>query len=244
MEKVLLSDLNDNDGDGEGTRLTLKAPRRIVLRKTVEGGSIKQNFSHGRSKSVVVEVRKKRTFVKGSGEEGETLDAIREDASEVREKSRAGVGASSVPPPDPGKDRKHQILTPMTPAERQSFQEQQERERLAREQVERERLAQEQAERERLEAQRLEAERREREDAERRRLEAERLEAEQRLARQAEAATEAKPQPQQPQPESVPEARLVVKPAADKGRLTEARPSGVAASVRIEPAREQPKASP
>ncbi|MEO5345884.1 MAG: translation initiation factor IF-2, partial [Magnetococcus sp. YQC-9] len=39
-------------------------------------------------------------------------------------------------------------------------------------------------------------------------------------------------------------ARLVVKPAADKGRLTEARPSGVAASVRIEPAREQPKASP
>ncbi|MBF0158380.1 MAG: translation initiation factor IF-2 [Magnetococcales bacterium] len=50
--------------DESDEKLKLKIPRRIVLKKTVEGGSIKQNFSHGRSKSVVVEVRRKRTFVK------------------------------------------------------------------------------------------------------------------------------------------------------------------------------------
>ncbi|MBF0214771.1 MAG: translation initiation factor IF-2 associated domain-containing protein, partial [Magnetococcales bacterium] len=143
--------------------MTLKAPRRIVLRKTVEGGSIKQNFSHGRSKSVVVEVRKKKTFVKGVGDEEEPLGAIREE-NDARDKARSGA-APVAANPEPNRDRKQQILTPMTPAERQSFQEKQERERLAREQ----------AERERLEAERIEAERRRQEEA---RLEAERLEAE------------------------------------------------------------------
>ena len=42
--------------------LTLSRPGRLEIKKTVEGGQVKQSFSHGRSKTVTVEVKKKRTF--------------------------------------------------------------------------------------------------------------------------------------------------------------------------------------
>lgn len=43
------------------------APGRLSLTKTVESGKVKQNFTHGRSKTVTVEVRKTRTFTQGNG---------------------------------------------------------------------------------------------------------------------------------------------------------------------------------
>jgi len=47
---------------------TLKvSPGKLSLTKTVESGKVKQNFTHGRSKSVTVEVKKTRTFQQGSG---------------------------------------------------------------------------------------------------------------------------------------------------------------------------------
>lgn len=42
--------------------LTMSRPNRLELTKTVESGKVKQNFQHGRSKTVTVEVRKTRTF--------------------------------------------------------------------------------------------------------------------------------------------------------------------------------------
>ncbi len=46
---------------------TLKiTPGRLQLTKTVESGKVKQNFTHGRSKTVTVEVRKTRTFAQGA----------------------------------------------------------------------------------------------------------------------------------------------------------------------------------
>ena len=42
-------------------------PRRIELKKTVDAGQVRQSFSHGRTKSVTVEVKKKRTFAPGAG---------------------------------------------------------------------------------------------------------------------------------------------------------------------------------
>ncbi|HER26175.1 MAG TPA: hypothetical protein ENI69_03605, partial [Rhodospirillales bacterium] len=42
--------------------LGLSSPGKLELKKTVESGAVRQNFSHGRSKMVQVEVRKKRTF--------------------------------------------------------------------------------------------------------------------------------------------------------------------------------------
>ena len=49
--------------------LTLSRPGgRLELRKGVETGQVRQSFSHGRSKTVTVEVRKKRTLVPGAAE--------------------------------------------------------------------------------------------------------------------------------------------------------------------------------
>ena len=46
----------------------LKArPGRLELKKTIGAGQVRQSFSHGRTKSVAVEVKKKRTFAKGAG---------------------------------------------------------------------------------------------------------------------------------------------------------------------------------
>ncbi len=47
--------------------LGLTRPGRLELKKTVEGGQVRQSFSHGRSKVVTVEVRKKRTYALDSG---------------------------------------------------------------------------------------------------------------------------------------------------------------------------------
>ena len=43
-------------------KLTLSRPGRLELNKTIKAGQVRQSFSHGRSKSVAVEVRRKRTF--------------------------------------------------------------------------------------------------------------------------------------------------------------------------------------
>ncbi|WP_417431281.1 translation initiation factor IF-2 [Kiloniella sp.] len=45
--------------------LTLSRPNTLELKKTVETGQVKQSFSHGRSKSVTVEVKRSRTFERG-----------------------------------------------------------------------------------------------------------------------------------------------------------------------------------
>ncbi len=42
--------------------LRLSRPGKLELKKTVEGGQVRQKFSHGRSKVVAVEVRKKRSY--------------------------------------------------------------------------------------------------------------------------------------------------------------------------------------
>jgi translation initiation factor IF-2 len=47
--------------------LTMARPNRLELTKTVESGKVKQNFQHGRSKTVTVEVRKTRTFTSNDG---------------------------------------------------------------------------------------------------------------------------------------------------------------------------------
>jgi translation initiation factor IF-2 len=47
--------------------LKLSQPGKLELKKTVETGQVRQSFSHGRSKVVTVEVRKKRTFAPTPG---------------------------------------------------------------------------------------------------------------------------------------------------------------------------------
>ncbi len=47
--------------------LTLNRPGRLELKKTVDAGSVRQSFPHGRTKTVQVEVKRKRTFAPGAG---------------------------------------------------------------------------------------------------------------------------------------------------------------------------------
>ena len=47
-------------------RLSLSRPGRLELKKTVDAGQVRQSFSHGRTKAVAVEVRRKRTFAQSA----------------------------------------------------------------------------------------------------------------------------------------------------------------------------------
>ena len=58
-----MSDATNKDSK----RLGLARPGKLELKKTVETGKVKQSFSHGRSKMVTVEVRKKRIFAPSTG---------------------------------------------------------------------------------------------------------------------------------------------------------------------------------
>src|SRR5579872_4060147 len=60
-----MSETNDQDA-GKG-RLSLRPAGRLELGRTVDAGSVRQSFSHGRSKVVQVEVRKKRGPVAAPG---------------------------------------------------------------------------------------------------------------------------------------------------------------------------------
>ncbi|TAE33290.1 MAG: translation initiation factor IF-2 [Alphaproteobacteria bacterium] len=64
-----MADQNDDKGAAKPT-LTMAKPNKLSLTKTVESGKVTQNFTHGRSKQVTVEVRKTRTFSRKPGEEG------------------------------------------------------------------------------------------------------------------------------------------------------------------------------
>lgn len=56
----------NEDEAGDGKKLLKVRPGRLELKKTVDAGQVRQSFSHGRTKSVAVEVRRKRTFTQGA----------------------------------------------------------------------------------------------------------------------------------------------------------------------------------
>ncbi|MBF0250941.1 MAG: translation initiation factor IF-2 [Alphaproteobacteria bacterium] len=61
-----MSDTDDTKDTGKKP-LRLKRPGKLELNKTVDAGMVKQSFSHGRSKMVAVEVKKKRTYAPDAG---------------------------------------------------------------------------------------------------------------------------------------------------------------------------------
>jgi translation initiation factor IF-2 len=65
--------MTDSNEQEHKRPLTLARPSgRLELRKPTETGQVRQSFPHGRSKTVTVEVRKKRAVVPGPGEKAET----------------------------------------------------------------------------------------------------------------------------------------------------------------------------
>ncbi|MFL5254252.1 MAG: translation initiation factor IF-2 [Rhodopila sp.] len=122
-----MSESNDQDG-GKG-RLSLRPAGRLELGRTVDAGSVRQSFSHGRSKVVQVEVRKKRAPTPGQG----TAPA----APAARAPAGPGGGGAPAPrqsqpaaKPAPGAGR---ALTPAEQAARQRALEQLARENARRE---------------------------------------------------------------------------------------------------------------
>jgi len=65
--------MSDQDQERKAP-LKLSQPGKLELKKTVESGQVRQSFSHGRSKVVTVEVRKKRTFSSAGGAMHEVRD--------------------------------------------------------------------------------------------------------------------------------------------------------------------------
>ena len=56
--------------------LKLSSSGKLELKKTIDGGQVKQSFPHGRSKTVAVEVKKKRTFAPGVGGKMEAVSEL------------------------------------------------------------------------------------------------------------------------------------------------------------------------
>jgi translation initiation factor IF-2 len=76
--------MSETKEDSGKKPLSLNRPGKLELKKTVATGQVKQSFSHGRSKTVAVEVKKKRTFTRGaSGRMAEVTAAEAEAAGAV-----------------------------------------------------------------------------------------------------------------------------------------------------------------
>ncbi|MDX2202048.1 MAG: translation initiation factor IF-2 [Hyphomicrobiaceae bacterium] len=79
---------------------TLRTERKpLSLKRTVESGHVRQSFSHGRSKSVVVEKKKKRTInAPGEAEEGRGAEGapVAEQAQRVVPDTARGAGGLST----------------------------------------------------------------------------------------------------------------------------------------------------
>ena len=111
-----MSDAKETEGDKK--RLGLAKPGRLELNKTIETGQVKQNFSHGRSKMVTVEKKRKRTYVADTGGELSEVKAslgLPAAPTEVE----APVAAPVQPAPPPAAEESDRTST-LTDGERQA----------------------------------------------------------------------------------------------------------------------------
>ena len=83
---------DQNEQDAAKSRLSLRPAGRLEMGKTVDAGSVRQSFSHGRSKVVQVEVVKKRTPMTGV-----PSTTLRAPVTPVRPGSRTPAPAPAVP---------------------------------------------------------------------------------------------------------------------------------------------------
>ena len=86
--------MSDNDDSKRPLSLGGRPSSRAELRKPIETGQVRQSFPHGRSKTVTVEVRKKRMIGPGSTEAGKT-DAALTTAHESAPAARSQPSAAA-----------------------------------------------------------------------------------------------------------------------------------------------------
>ena len=87
-----MSDGTEKDRSGDGTQSKQRSGNTLELSKTIDAGKVRQNFSHGRSKEVTVEVKRKRTFEKN-------------EAGKYREVARGGRSGGGSGQSRPGRNR-------------------------------------------------------------------------------------------------------------------------------------------
>ena len=81
----------------EKKKLGLSGKTKLELSKTVRGGTVRQSFSHGRVKSVEVEVKKVRTFNKnGSDANVEEKNRNFSEDSSISSKENKAEGKSEI----------------------------------------------------------------------------------------------------------------------------------------------------
>ncbi|MFP3920476.1 MAG: translation initiation factor IF-2 [Dichotomicrobium sp.] len=184
-----MSDTKETDsGSKRSTRKTMT----LNLGKSVEQGRVRQNFSHGRSKSVLVEKKRKRTAAPG-GAPAETAKPTGEPAAKQAERREPARDTRTEAKPQAKQgDRSERVLRQLSTEERdarvRALTEARKRDEAERE--ERERRAAEEAERERERAALAE-----REAAEQAKQEAAEAEAKSPEAAEAEAAETAEGEP-------------------------------------------------
>ena len=211
----MMNDETEAGDQGRRKPLSLKRPGRLDLKKTVDAGQVRQSFSHGRSRAVAVEVRKKRTLKRSP-----TGDAAVAPKPKAPPKALPPEPVAEVAPPPPQEEvqqtstapRSRVVLRTLTSDEKAARAravedairaERQERERAV---EEARRRAEEE---ERLAAERAEAERRKSEEDARRKAE------EDARKRAEEDAARRLPAPEEPKPEeaAAPEASAAARPA-------------------------------
>ncbi len=104
--------MTTSSNDSEDKKLKLKRPGKLELSKTVEQGQVRQSFSHGRSKQVAVEVKRKRTYQRDEGgmAEVKTGEAEAETATAAVPEKR-----QEAAPSRPAKTEKETVSRPARP---------------------------------------------------------------------------------------------------------------------------------
>jgi len=103
--------------DNDKPKLGMRAP--LGLRRTVETGQVKQSFSHGRSNTVVVEVKRRRMV----GRPGEAEPVAAEEATAPVVAAPEPKAAAPTPAPRPAAPPPQPTQRQMTPLERREQQE-------------------------------------------------------------------------------------------------------------------------
>ena len=101
--------MSETTEKSKSSKLSLSRPGKLELKKTVESGAVRQNFSHGRSKMVQVERKTKRTFALDSG--GHMAEVKLSRASEAPQEAVEEVAVEAPPPPPPSGDEEKTART-------------------------------------------------------------------------------------------------------------------------------------
>src|SRR5258708_2228373 len=113
--------MTETKNPGEKT-LTVTPTKTVTLKRSVEQGVVRQSFSHGRTKAVVVEKVKRRTMGPGDGKVAETAPAATPPVSTPRRgaggRGAAAGGATQHAPGTSGGKPSGVVLRQLTEEER------------------------------------------------------------------------------------------------------------------------------